>query len=479
MDLVAIRKDEALGATRRLARLASSLAYGDLDAPTRHAARRHILDTLGACLAGSHQTVTAAAEAVLAETVPAGAVPVPGRSRRADALSAAYLAGASAHGLELDDGYRAGSVHPGAVVVPAALAAGYGLGSSGAALMTAVTAGYEAAARIAAAAQPELRRRGFHATAATGVFGAAAAAGALHGLGEDAMENAFGLAASSAAGLFAFVQGGDVKRLHPGHAAREGLLAARLAARGVTGPPGVLECRDGFFQAFAGADVGERDASHIDIFADWDGFAVADCYIKPYPCCRHFHAALDALFEILRTQDLAPDRVAAIEVGTYAFAAAHGAAGWGSLAAAQLSFPFVMATALHERAIALGHFSEASRNDPKVTADCAKVRVTVDPECEARYPRFRPAKVTLRTTDGRAFHGAVDEPLGAPRNPLDDAALGAKYLDLAVPVLGAERAQATLEMLWRLDELAEVTELCDALAGEPRGNTVETRPQWA
>jgi 2-methylcitrate dehydratase PrpD len=59
----------------------------------------------------------------------------------------------------------------------------------------------------------------------------------------------------------------------------------------------------------------------------------------------------------------------------------------------------------------------------------------------------------------------VDEPLGAPANPLDDAALGAKYLDLAAPVLGAARARATLEMLWRLDELAEITGLCDALAG--------------
>ncbi len=132
MDLAAIRKDRGLGATRRLARLASSLTYGDLDAPTRRAARRHILDTLGACLAGSAQPVTEAAEAVLAETPTAetraaGAVSVPGRSRRAPALSAAYLAGTSAHGLELDDGYRAGSVHPGAVVVPAALAAGHGL----------------------------------------------------------------------------------------------------------------------------------------------------------------------------------------------------------------------------------------------------------------------------------------------------------------------------------------------------------------
>ncbi len=466
MDLAAIRKDRALGATRRLARLASSLTYGDLDAPTRHAARRHILDTLGACLAGSHQAVSEAAEAVLAEILAAGAVPVPGRSRRADALSAAYLTGAGAHGLELDDGYRAGSVHPGAVVVPAALAAGHGLGASGAALMTAVTAGYEAVARVAAAAQPELRRRGFHATSSAGVFGAAAAAGRLRGLDAQAMENAFGLAASSAGGLFAFVQGGgEVKRLHPGHAAREGLLAALLAERGIEGPPQVLEARDGFFQAFAGHDVRAGKAAGLDLFAGWDGFAITDCYIKPYPCCRHFHAALDALFEILRAQELEPAMVERVEVGTYEFAAAHAAAAWDSLAGAQLSFPFVMATALRKRAVTLEHFSQACREDPKVRADCAKIRVSVDAECEAKYPRFRPAKVTVRCRDGRAFQGAVDEPLGAPRNPLDDRALGAKYLDLAGPVLGARRAQETLAMLWRLDELADVRELCEALAG--------------
>jgi 2-methylcitrate dehydratase PrpD len=170
------------------------------------------------------------------------------------------------------------------------------------------------------------------------------------------MENAFGLAASSAGGLFAFVQGGgDVKRLHPGHASREGLLAARLAARGVAGPPGVLEGPDGFFQAFSGGET-----ARTDIFAGPEGFAITQCYIKPYACCRHFHAALDALFEILHAEDLAPEAVAGIEVGTYAFAAAHGSAGWDDMATAQLSFPFVMATALHARAVRPEHFSEAA-----------------------------------------------------------------------------------------------------------------------
>ncbi len=461
MDLAAVQRDETSSATRRLADFVSSLSYEDVDAATRHAAKRHILDTLGACLAGSGEGVTEAAEAVLAEGMAAGAVPVPGRRRRADAPTAAYLGGAAGHGLELDDGHRPGSVHPGCVVVPAALAAGYVQGTSGPAFMTAVTAGYEVVARIAAAAQPGLRRRGFHATGACGAFGAAAAVGALRGLDAAAMENALGLAASAAGGLFAFVGGGgEVKRLHAGQAARGGLLAALMAERGVAGPPNVLECPDGFFQAFAGVEN-----ARIAAVAGRDGFAIAQCYIKPYACCRHFHGALDALFEILDAEDLEPAAVERVEVGTYAFAAAHGATGWDSMATAQLSFRFVMATALHARGIRPEHFSAACRGDLGVIADCAKIAVFVDADCEARYPRLRPAKVTLHASGGRSFARAVDEPLGAPRNPLDDGALGDKYLGLAGPVLGAERARATLALLWRLDELDTLTGLCDALAG--------------
>ena len=279
------------------------------------------------------------------------------------------------------------------------------------------------------------------------------------------MERAFGLAASSAGGLFAFTGGGsEVKRLHAGQAARGGLLAARMAERGVTGPPAVLECPDGFFQAFAGAET-----SRADIFKDSEGFAITQCYIKPYACCRHFHAALDALFDILDAENLEPEAVERVEVGTYAFAAAHGSVGWDDMATAQLSFPFVMATGLHARSVEIAQFSEAARCDPKVTADCAKIVVAVDADCEARYPRNRPSKVTLHAAGGRRFVRRVDEPLGAPRNPLDDAALGDKYLRLAGPVLGpglgADRARETLAEMWRLEEIDSVAGLSNALAG--------------
>src|ERR1700709_1179581 len=159
-----------------------------------------------------------------------GNIPVPGRARRADLLDAAFLGGTAAHGIELDDGYRHGSAHCGCVVVPTVLSVGYTRTVSGRALIEAIVAGYETAITLARACAPDLRQRGFHPTSAVGPFGAAMAVGKLRGLSKDKLADALGIAASSSAGLFAFVNGGaDIKRLHAGHASREGLQAALLA----------------------------------------------------------------------------------------------------------------------------------------------------------------------------------------------------------------------------------------------------------
>src|SRR6202007_3005537 len=139
-----------------------------------------------------------------------------------------------------------GSAHCGCTVVPAALSVGYERAISGAQLIEAVVAGYEVAICLARACAPDLRQRGFHPTSAVGPFGAAMATAKLRGLNATQRANALGIAASSAAGLFAFVGGGgDIKRLHAGHASREGMQAALLAEQGTEGPPGVIESRDG------------------------------------------------------------------------------------------------------------------------------------------------------------------------------------------------------------------------------------------
>jgi 2-methylcitrate dehydratase PrpD len=443
--------------TAALVEFVSELRYPTIPDEARHYARRHLLDTVGVMIAGAAGDVASHAEAVLATVRPAGRIPVPGRARRADLIDAAFLGGTAAHGIELDDGFRQGSVHPGCVVIPAALALGCARRSDGQALMQAIVAGYETVIAIGRACHPDLRQRGFHPTAAVGVFGSAAAAGKLGALSPDRLANAFGLAASSAGGLFAFVNGGgDIKRLHAGHAAREGLQAALLADQGVEGPPGVLETRDGFMQAFARPDK-------VRGITLPPPFGITDCYIKPYACCRHIQPAVEALIGLLADENIASDDVERIEVATYRIAAEHAETGWGDFASAQLSFPYLIGLALKFRAIKLEHFADAVRRDPEFAAIARKLTVTAPADVDRLYPQLRPARVTVTTARG-SFVRQADEALGSRLVPLDDTALEAKFLDLVGPVLGTERAKALAGQLWSLDTISDVAPLVESMA---------------
>ncbi|MBR0680190.1 MmgE/PrpD family protein [Roseomonas eburnea] len=458
------------GPTRALAEFVAGLDLAQVDDFARHAARRHLIDTLGAMIAGATQDATLSVEkAFAAAGIGAGAVPMAGVRQRYDALSAAYVGGTSGHGLELDDGYRAGSVHPGGVVVPAALALGAQRHADGGTFLTAIVAGYEAACRIAAACHPRSRWRGFHNTGTAGVLAAACAASVLLRHDAEQVESAIGTAASSAAGIFTFLAGGDVKRTHPGHAAREGLLAALLTEAGLPAPRGALEFKDGFFNAYAGDDAGAVDYSRLDILAAGDNhprsrFAIANCYMKPYAACRHIHAMVDAVLDMATQDGLTADQVKAVEIGSYAVAATHGQVGWSEMTTAQMSIPFVVATAIARGRVTLADFGEAQRGDPAVLALTGRITTGIDAECDEIYPRKRGAKVAVTTTDGRVLERTVMEPFGSASKPLSDAGVAEKFLGLATPRLGEARAEAALEMLWRVDGLADIAPLAEMLA---------------
>jgi 2-methylcitrate dehydratase PrpD len=450
------------GATDAVVGFVSQLAYAAIPEEARHYARRHLLDTVGVMIAGAGGEVASRAEAVLAATRPAGAVPVPGRARRADLLDAAFLGGTAAHGIELDDGYTKGSVHPGCTVVPATLAVAHARNASGAALLEAVVAGYETVTAIGRAVHPDLRHRGFHPTGAVAVFGAAMAAGKLRGLSVQQLSHALGIAASSSGGLFAFVNGGgDIKRLHAGHAAREGLQAALLAEQGVEGPPAVLEGRDGFMQAFAFGRGGKARAVELPPNAP---YGVTDCYIKPNPCCRHIQPAVEATMGLLTDENIATEEVQRVDAETYRIAAEHAVTGWDDFAASQLSFRYLMALALKFRAIKFDYFADAVRRDPALAALANKVHVSAPAEIDQLYPRLRPARVTITTASGKKFVRQADEALGSRLVPLDDAGLKAKFHGLVAPVLNAATAADLARRLWTIDTLDKVVPLIEALA---------------
>jgi 2-methylcitrate dehydratase PrpD len=449
----------ASGATDALVEFAGGLTYDTLDAEVRHYARRHLLDTVGVMIAGAPGDVATRAEAVVAAVRPAGDIPVPGRTRRADLLDAAFLGGTAAHGIELDDGFRQGSVHPGCTVVPAVLSVGYRMGANGKALIEAMVVGYEISIAIARACHPDLRQRGFHPTGACAVFGAAVATAKLRGLTRPQFSHAMGIAASSSAGLFAFVNGGaDIKRLHAGHASREGLQAALLAAEGVQGPPAVVESRDGFMQAFAFGRV--EKARPITLPPP---FGITDCYIKPYACCRHIQPAVEALIGLANDEKISADEVTRIDVETYRIAAEHAETGWDDYASAQLSFPYLIGLALTRRGIKMTYFDDEVRRDPAFERIARMLHVGAPPEIDRLYPRLRPARVKVTTARG-VFTRQADEALGSRIVPLDDAGLKQKFDELTEPVLGAVRATELRERLWDVGSAPDVRPIVELAA---------------
>lgn len=448
--------------TRDLVAFARPIDWAGLPETTRASAQRHVTDTLGVMIAGTGEDVFGAAEKLLRAHTGGGRFVAPGCADTYDIFTATYLGGVAGHSLELDDGYRLGSTHPGTVVVPAALSAARLAGASASDMLAAVVTGYEAQTLIARVAHPALRNQGFHSTAVIGVFAAAATAAHLLELDEAQWHHAFGMAASSASGLFAFINGGgDIKRLHPGHAAREGLYAALLARDGLIGPPDVLENRDGFLQGFAQGLADHPPSPEARTFYPDRPYGIDDCYIKPFPCCRHLHPAIEGLLDLRREHGFTADDVTRVDITTYDIAARHADIGAGDFASAQLSFRYTMATALRHGAVALEHFSSEARADAATLSLQDRFHVEASAEMDAAYRgNERPASVRVETRNDR-YERTIHHPLGSPQSPLDAAGCEAKFTDLVTSRLGAERAAA----LWkRCETLATLDDIDELLA---------------
>ncbi|AZD79601.1 MmgE/PrpD family protein [Pseudomonas chlororaphis] len=439
---------------QRLAQFCVDSRFEDLPPALVAQATRHILDTFGAALAGAHSEVAIAARQALGDEV--GPSRVWGTDLSTSATQAALLNGIAAHALELDD--TGGCDHSGAVVLPAVMAAVSlrGTALSGRELLTAVVMGYEVGRRVleACGGYSAHNGAGWHSTATCGVFGAAAACGRVLGLDARQMGSALGLAGSFSGGLWAFIHDGShSKKLHSGRAAEGGLLAARLARQGVTGPGQLFEeVWGGFLKTLAGSDAIPQ-ALDENLGQVWK---LARCSIKPYASCRGTHSAIDALGLLLEQLQVTADQVEDIQVSLCTFLDGMcGSRAIDSLAAAQMSLPYALAARLVHGHAGLDAYDRPCRETPRIASAIARIRLEVDPQLSEDGEPV----VTLRTRDGRQASLCVEVPLGAPGNPLGDQALQEKFLSLATRVLPAEQAGELLQQLWRLADMESVAVL--------------------
>jgi 2-methylcitrate dehydratase PrpD len=453
----AMHADPALTLAEHVCRI----RFTDLPDEAVIATKRDILDTLGAMLGGSVAPGIAELTGLVKHwggreesslILLGGKVPAP---------QAALVNATMGHALDFDDTFdRAGNIHPGTSTLAASLAvAEMQGGASGRDLALAVTLGLDVAGRLALAATVD---RGWHRTAAFGIFGATAAAGILLRLNVEQMVNAFGIAYSQAAGSRqCILDGALTKRFQAGQASSGAVLSALLAREGFTGAHHVFAGRFGFFPMY------QPDGYDLDAISDGMGqiFRGVELSFKPYPSGRPNHAMLDAALEIAHRLDLAnADAGAGIaevvltvnpQIYKDQLGPEAGKRRPAQVVEAQFSIPFLVAAALVRGRVGIGEVETV--DDPEVLALSDRIQGAVRENVPPTW-----AQITVRHADGRTASMETTSPSGSPQKPLSDAQLQAKFRDCAshaVRPIAAEVVGRAISFIQQLEDAAEATEL--------------------
>lgn len=475
----------APGATEALARFASSLRRDQLPDELVHALKRHVLDQLGVQLACTVLPWVQVTTRYALEHGKEGAATVVGTDRHLDAEQAAFANSVSGHGFELDDSAGGASAHPGCICVPTVLAVGEELGSTGMEALMALAVGFESITRIGVAVTPSLLlHRGFHETCVEGVFAAVLCSGRLMGFSAEQFIGGMGIAGSHSSGTLEYTQsGGEVKRLHAGLGSMGGIRSARLAAYGFTAPRAILEGKRGVLQAFCES---YRTEAITDTLGEYWEFA-ARASLKVYSCAGGVGAQIEAAQAALKQSGRTTADIEEILVGldrkSMSMTGTIGPRP-NDMTGAQFSSHFSVGLALAKGDAGMETYLEAGDRgfrDPEVLALTERVRVELDPECDAEYmgsPQRWLGKVAIRFTDGTVSEAKTFR-RGTPTNPLSDAEVEAKFLSLAVGAVGEQGARRIIEAVQDLENLASVRDLTKLLAGDALVAPHRTQPPAA
>ncbi|MEJ0017729.1 MAG: MmgE/PrpD family protein [Acetobacteraceae bacterium] len=441
----------AQGLTRALAEQARTLTFADLPDDVRALARQCVMDYVACTLPGSQEDLTAI---LLAEAEEQGGTPaatVIGHAGRLPVLSAAMVNGAASHALDFDDVNLAMTGHPTVVLLSALLALAEERGSPGRDVMTAFVAGYELQCRLGLLLQPgHYNVLGFHATGTLGTFGAAAACAHLLGLDADRFATALGIAGTQAAGLKSMF-GTMCKPLHAGKAAYHGLLSARLAARGFTSRPDVLECPQGFARTHS-PDFNPAEA----LATPAGGFYLRNNLFKYHAACYMTHAPIEAARKLRQLHDLTPEQIAGIRIRVDESCDRMcniPAPRTGLEAKFSLRLTTAMALAGVDTG-GLASYSEATAADPTLIA--LRDKVEFDFQTGGRNTV---AEMDVVLADGRRVSTSYDSGIPASDVQEQGRRLAEKFTSLAEPILGGTKSRDLAGEIGRFEQLADLRAL--------------------
>lgn len=423
------------------------------------AAAHGITDAVGVLLAGRSDPAVELLRKVL---LPAGADAAGECSLlfgplRARALDAVFLNALATHALAMDD--VAAGCHPSALLMPALLAEGEASGRSGAALLQAYVVGYEVLAELASREPDALHSAGWHPSCMLGPPAVAAAVARLRGLDAAQCTHAIAAAASMTGGLVANF-GTQTKAIQVARASAAGLLAARLAAEGLTASPDALERAPGLLLAISPQRRARVDGS---FGASHDGLRILQqgLSIKKYPVCYSTHRVVDAAAAVAAQPGFAVEDVQAIEVhlgATQAWMARHHEV--RTAFEAKYSVEFAAASGLVARDASFPQLQDSFLQAPLLQRLIGATRLHLREDKSAEDPVFSPSdRVVVTLRDGRVLDsGEVPYALGHANAPLSTEARRAKFMQCAASG-GFARAAELFDRLDGLAQLGDVREI--------------------
>ena len=446
--------------TKRLAEFCAELKFDALPSAVVDRAKYFAFDFVGVAARGSLEDSTKAMYRFVKEMGPAtkGGVII-GTKMRAPHHYAALANGTSSHSLELDDVTNEASLHPAVAIFPAAFAACEMANKNGKRFIEGAVLGYDVMIRLGKALGPkEHYSRGFHPTGTCGTFGATAAVAKILGLSEAQMVSAFGIAGSQAAGSMEFLaQGAWTKRMHPGWAAHNGIIASVLAKKGFKGPSTILEGRDGFLHAYS------LNADANKVLEDiGSSFEIMRTSIKPHACCRYMQPPIDAILKIIKEHQIKAEEVEKVTLGIlragFPIIATPEELKYNpkSVVDAQFSMPFGAAAAILYGETSLNQFREKIIQSPEMKQMMDRVLCVEDPELEKVFPKQWPATAEVKTKDGRTFSARIDYPKGDPENPLSWDELIEKFNGLTSSIYSKARREKFIEQVTKIEGIGNL-----------------------
>ena len=436
---------------------ATMAGTADLPLSLVHAAQQKVVDAVACALGGLNSPPARIARRVALSATSDGGAGLFGSRLRVSHDQAAFANGVAIRQLDYNDTYPGG--HP-SDLLGAVLGSALAAGANGRDTLRSLVIGYEVFGAFVDVAP--MGQRGWDSGLALGPA-CAAALGHLFGLSAEQMRHAVSLSVMDAPALRQS-RAGELsmwKGCAGPNSARNGAIAAQLAAHGMTGPGMPFEGKHGLFESATGPftlalPVRIEDAQRVQ-----------GTSLKYFPLDFNAQAAVWAAKE-LRTKFDALE-LSDLLVTTYQHAKNESAGApekWDpqTRETADHSLPYIMATTLREGFIDLRHFELERVRDPALRPIMNRIRVEVDPALTPRWPKEVVMRFTATTTGGQRFDLELENPRGHSRNPMSDDETSDKLRSMAEAVLPGEETEALLAWLWQIDRASGVDELFERLA---------------